>query len=159
MKKLLPLMVVGILVLSGLGAVGLYKNTSDKETIEKTVIFSTEFSPLVIEESDQDYVKLRLKDTSSYLMNPGQPMLPKVVKTFELPFGVKNVNVEVVPSNIYEYEISKEIRPASEPMPLISVSNNKVMEPEKDNLVYDNNKLFPSTWHKEKIGCLYNDND
>ena len=92
------------------------------------MIFSTEFSPLVIEESDQDYVKLRLKDTSSYLMNPGQPMLPKVVKTFELPFGVKNVDVEIIPHNVYEYEIKQEIRPAPEPMPLTTTVKNIVIE-------------------------------
>ena len=155
MRKFLPYLAAGILVLSGLGAVGLNEDISDKETIEKTEFFSLVFSPLVIEESDQDYVKLRLKDESSYLMKPGQPMLPKIVEVFELPFGAQNIQVNVLPKEICEYEIEKEIRPARTPLPLTS-ANNVVVKNEKDEVTYASQELFPSAWYSYHIGCGLN---
>jgi hypothetical protein len=69
-------------------------------------------SPLIIEELDSENVEVNLNDVSTYLMNPGQPMLPKIVKSVELEFGVSNVQINVIPKNVKVYEIEKKIRPA-----------------------------------------------
>ena len=150
-------MVVLILVLSGLGAVAISTDiTDDVKTEEKYDMGTISFSPLIIEESDSDYVNVRLKDTSSYVMTPGQPMVPKVVKAVELPFGVRNVKVDVIPKTVHEYEIAKEIRPAPAPVPLIATSNNVVVESEKDEEMYVSSELFPSAWYRYDVGCGLN---
>ena len=79
-------------------------------------------------------------------MNPGQPILPKVVNDIELPFGVRNVNVEVIPKNVHEYEIESLIQPAPAFLPLTAVQNNVNVESEKDEEIYASEELFPSSW-------------
>lgn len=151
MKKILPIAVVGILVLSGLGSVALYDEKNEK-TIE---MITVSFSPLTIEENDNDYVKVHLEETSSYLMNPGQPMVPKVVKAVELEFGVRNIIVEVTPENVQEYEITKEILPAPVPVPLTD-RDDYVIEFGKNEKIYASNELFPSAWYSYHVGCGLN---
>jgi hypothetical protein len=149
-KKIVSFFVVGILVLSGLGAVAIIE---DNITVEKDEMITLEFSPLVIEEFDSKYIEVSLEDTSSNLMNPGLPVLPKVVENVELPFGVQNVKVEVIPKNVQEYEIEGKIRPAPAFLPLKAVSNNVVVKTEKDEEIYSSEELFPSSWHSYHVGC------
>jgi len=157
MKKILPIVVVGFLVLSGLGTVAVINgNINDTEFETKTEMFSMLFSSPVIKENDRNYVDVQLEETSHYLMHPGQPMIPKIVKTVELPFGVQNVKVDVTPKNVHEYKITEEIRPASAIMPLMSVRNDNVAEYEKDEKVYSNVELFPSDWYTSRVCCGLN---
>jgi len=132
MKKILPIMIVLILILSGFGAGAISKDvTYDAKNEKKSDESTISFSPPIIEEHDGDYLEVRLMDVSTYLMNPGQPMVPKVVKNVELAFGVKNVKVDVIPKTVKEYEITKEIRPAPAPVPLTEEKYNVVVKSEK----------------------------
>ena len=97
MKKILSIIIIGILALGGIGAVAV--------TEQKTETDIMTFSSLTITDRNSDYVELHLNEASSYLMQPGKPMVPKVVKTVELPFGVQNVKVEVFPMGVNEVEI------------------------------------------------------
>jgi len=164
MKKILPIMVIGFLILSGLGAVAVTNdlNISDfdnDKTIGKSEIATFAFSPMVIEEHDNEYFEVSLKDTSSYLMNPGNPVLPKVVKSFELPFGARNIKVKVTMNNVQEYGIDKEIRPAPPHIPLIATEEEIVVNYEKNEKVYSSEELYPSTWHDVRISCGLNNNN
>ena len=97
MKKILTIIIVGILALGGFGAVAINE--------EKTETDIMTFSSLIITDRNSDYVELHLDETSSYLMQPGKPVLPKVVQNVELPFGVQNVEVNVMPLGINEVKI------------------------------------------------------
>ncbi len=152
---MLPLIVVCIVVLSGFGAVALHDRKTEHITETMTVPF---LAPTIEESERADYVCARSDDTDSYLMNPGQPMIPKITKVVELEFGVKNVNVEVIPKGIYEQEISQEIIPAPEPVPLID-GIDYMNEPVKDKKVYGGAELFPSDWFSVHEGCGLNNDD
>ena len=160
MKKSLPVMVMLSLVLSGLGAAAIINDTTyDVKTEEQSFMSTILVSPLIIEELDSENVEVNLNDVSTYLMSPGQPMLPKIVKSVELEFGVSNVQINVIPKNIKVYEIEKKIRPA--PMHVI-LSEDKQNIAEKvivDDEVYTSSELFPSTWYDCKIGCGLNANN
>ena len=82
----------------------------------------------------------------------------KIVETIELPFGVKNVEVEVIANNIKEIEIEQKIRPAPVHLPLITIENNIDVKVEsvKDETVYLSKEMFPSTWYKSFIRCGLN---
>ena len=120
MKKILPIAIVGILIISGLGAVVTGYTSSDVNSGKQTNIISMTFSPITIKDNSNEYVELCFNDETSYFMDPGQPMLPTVVKVVELPFGAQNVHVNVLTKGISEYEIEKEIRPSPTPLPLTS---------------------------------------
>ena len=161
MNKILPILVIGFLVLSGLGAVGVTNNlevsnfNNDNTTISlETATFA--FSQMVVEEHSNEYFEVNLKDTSTYLMKPGNPVLPKVVKTFELPFGALNTNVEVTMINLQEFEIEKEIRPSPPHLPLIATEEEIVINYQKNEKVYSSEELYPSDWYDVKITCGLN---
>ena len=156
MKKLLPIIIVGILVVSGLGAVAINNETNNDLNAKRTTeLFKLEFSQPIIKENDMNYVEIYIDYSESYLMSPGQPMMPKVVQAFELEFGATNINVEMTPGNEREYEIVKEIIPAPVPVPLTPIENYNA-KPAKDEEVYSSNALFPVTWCNYNVGCGLN---
>jgi hypothetical protein len=156
-KKIVSFLVVGIFVLSGLGAVAITRDIAYGAVIkEKSKIITIAISSPIIEKSDNEYFEVHLKEASSYLMNPGHPVLPKVVKAVELPFGVKNVKVEVTPKNVHEYEIEGEIRPAPPFVPLATARTDVVVKSEKDEEIYSIGELFPSSWYRHRVGCGLN---
>ncbi len=149
MKKILSLMVVGILILSGLGAVAIteYKNYDVKVDGELVTI-----SELTIKEEGQ-YVVVSLKgSTSSLLHAAGKPMLPVVTRVFTFPFGSKINSVDVSLSEIKECALSKKVQPAPEPIPLIN-EILEVKEPVKDENVYGSEELFPSSSYSYNTGA------
>jgi hypothetical protein len=156
MQKILPLLIVGILVLSGLGAVG----TNNVEVEIQSDSFEISFSSFTIEEYNQDYVELNFEEVSTYISEPCKPMLPKVVNTFELPFGVTNVKVEVTPKNIVEQEIVGKIKPAPTPLPLTALSQSvvKTETTEIDEEIYMNTDPYPDSWFSYRVGCGLNEN-
>jgi len=124
LRKLLPLLVVGIFVLSGLGAVA--GTEGEKENfVSETISFST---PITNEKTD--YVSIELTEATSSSMETGKPMLPVVTKVYTFPFGTSVDNVEVSFSDVIEQEISKPIEPAPEPQIVSVYASNKVIETE-----------------------------
>lgn len=159
MEKYLPIIVVGILIISGIGAVAVSKETIDEGKINKiSNNLNIDFSSLKIKESQEDFIEVEFQDTSAYLMEPGKPILPKIVETFELPFGVTDVNVEVNVNNVNQVDIKQKIRPSPIHLPLISVENEIEynIKNKKDETVYTSSEPYPSTWHKSFIRCGLN---
>ena len=156
MKKHISFLLVGILVLSGLGAVaGSIDNIQTKETIENREFFSMSFSSPVIYDYNTKYIEVSLDEANSFLVNSGQPFLPKVVKTIELDFGVKNVKVQVTPNNVEEYVITKEVRPSPTPLLLTTIENTFV-KTIKDQKIYDSEDPFPNSWYSYTVKCGLN---
>ena len=157
MKKILPILVVLIIITSGFGAVAITNDIKpESKNLEKTEFSSITFKPLLIERDDNGYIEISLKGVNTYFMNPGQPKIPKVVKNFELPFGVKNVNVEVVTNNVHEYTIENEISPAPMHVPLIPETEYLIDKNYKDEEIYSSSELFPSNWYKYHVGVGLN---
>jgi hypothetical protein len=96
MKKILPLMMVGILVLSGLGAVAITDDKSYDLKIENELVIISE---PIIQESGQ-YATISLEGSTSSLLHAGKPVLPVVTKVFTFPFGSRIISVDVSFSDI-----------------------------------------------------------
>ena len=109
MRKILSLVIVGILILSGLGAVAL---DDKKNTCETSELMN--FSEPMIKQNGQ-YITINLKEATSNSIEPGKPILPKYSKTYTFPFGTSITNVEVSFPETIEQEITKLILPAPEP--------------------------------------------
>ena len=99
-------MIVGILVLSGLGAVAI---TENKETEYKT--FTISFSQPLIK-TENDYVSISIDETNTFLREQGKPMLPSYIYTFSFPFGTKIKKVTCELSNFQEKTLTKHIKPS-----------------------------------------------
>jgi len=137
MKKIIPIIVIGVLLLSGIGAVAI---TEVDEKISKYNNFV--LSEPIFEEID-DYINVNLKEATSTNMETGKPMLPVVTKVYTYPLGTIVNDVEVEFSGTKEYVLSKKIMPAPEPIPLLPTVSKQVSEDVLDETIYLSNSLYP----------------
>jgi hypothetical protein len=158
MKKMINLLIVIILIISGIGAVAI-----DNQHTNKIVVTNSseiKFSTFEITDTNEGYYEIKMSDISTFLMEPGRPMLPKVVETYELPFGVKNVEVEVKINNINEKFIQNEIQPSPRMLPMITPEQISFSREEKDLSIYNSDNPYPSDWYTYSIRCgLNNENE
>jgi len=151
LKKILPIVIIGLLVISGLGVSGfdddLEKNQIDIISDIKTINFSS----LAINEDNDNYIELNFEETDSYLMEAGMPMLPKKINIFELPFGVKNVKVEVSLGVIKENSVTKEVRPSPQMLPLTTIEQTSDIKDVKNIETYSSNDPYPNTWYSYSV--------
>jgi len=140
MKKIIPLLIVGMLVLSGLGAIA----QPDTDILEKiTLSFS---QPTITNENE--YFSIALNEANSFLMEQGKPMLPSFTETFTFPFGTKIKSVTVTPQNIQMQTISKDLLPT----PQMVVMNQNAKTSGEGTKNYGT-ELYPSSWFEYSVGC------
>ncbi len=111
MRKMLPLLVVGILALGGLGAVSGTESEKKEITSEKIV-----FSQPIVDVKD-DFVTISTDGTNSFIMEQGKPMLPCYTQKFTFPFGTQIEGVTCTPSSFVTQTVSKDV----EPTPLAAI--------------------------------------
>jgi len=146
MKKIVPLIVVGILVLSGLGAVAL--PSDQPETIEKTVSISFLAQPVI--QSKGEFVEVTFEGANSWSLEEGNPVLPIRIETLILPKTAKNIKVECTPKAISTMEISGEIIPAKTYHRGIETEDDVKLE--KNELTYKSSELYPKKWYTYDVG-------
>ena len=140
MKKFLILLLVGILVASGFGALAVSdKKNYDTKIKEEIIIISEP----IIKETGQ-YATVNIKEATSFLLEPGKPLLPVVTQVFTLPFETKIISVDMTISDSKELILQKEVQPAPRPVPVdigINASNKAIM----DTTVYGSSELYPTS--------------
>ena len=154
MKKISSLFIVFCFVLGGIGAAGIPSTeNSTNEIMTKTISFST--NQLIIQQKEQNYVQISLPDQDQYLLNPGKPILPKTVQTFEIPFGATNIEVHAEPVHTIIQLIEKQIQPSPSPLTLSPVENIKIPA-QKDLSIYQSLNPYPSEWYQYNVAVGIN---
>jgi hypothetical protein len=145
MKKICAIFAIGILVLSGIGAVANTNEVTLKETSQIKI------SEPTIEEKD-GFVFLDIKEASTVLMAEGKPMIPVFSKTLTYPVGtiIKDVKVEFekIVRNL-DFKIKpcpKLIRVSSEDTK--SNTNERYL----DDSAYSSSDLYPKKEYSVKKG-------
>jgi len=156
MKKILPIVIVGILVLSGLGAVAVPNFEVKHES--KTQINTISFSEITFEEKE-DYLVVDIEETNTESMVGGKPMLPFYQKTFTFTKNAKIKSVRCEVSEITEMTIIKKIQPAPKPIPRSMTEANQKQKITENSKVYESTKLYPDAWFSYTIKSGLNHND
>ena len=155
MKKLLPIVLVGILVISGLGAVAVQEN--DDETLFS--IESMAISEPIITETNE-YLTISLEESESLLMETGKPTLPVITKVFMFPLGTNIVDIKV-DFDTQKQVLSKKIQPSPIPVPLTNdlpvekISTKLVMDEE----IYSSSALYPAEPYTIRKGAGINNGE
>jgi hypothetical protein len=154
MKKIAILIIVGILIGSSIGAVGTHIDRNTPESISDSIHTpSFQITPV----NNENFILIQLEGISTFQTTAGQPQLPKIVHTLELPFGVTDIHVSVTPSGITTQHITQEIKPAAQMLPLTSASQNTVsLSPSKDEQIYAMATPYPETWFTTSTGVGLN---
>ncbi len=142
MKKIITLLIFGILVLSGIGASAYLEKIEPKPELKKYSDFVL-FSEPIIKENEKGYLFIDLEESNSNLKTTGEPILPMVIKKYVFPFGTKIKDIQVTFSKIKEYSLSKKIALAPSPVTTINGVETKMEKDKENEAVYTSNKLYP----------------
>ncbi len=157
MKKFIPMVVIGIVVLGGLGAGAFSKNIEKKQaTMVKnestSVLFSSE--PQVSERDG--FVEIQVDGATTYLFEPNKPILPIYVKTYQIPFGSTDISIVCNPKDIGTLMLTKEVIPIRI-APLSKLSEQTAYV--KDPSVYGSDAFYPDNWYSYELGAGRNENN
>ena len=153
MKKLLPMTIVFLLVLSGLiGAAELSNNKNTNNLQTKNISFSEP----IFQEKD-GYLVLKLEGANNELIDTGNPMLPIYITTFMFSWNAKIKSVTCSFSDVKEMAVNKKIIPVAEPIILNDNSIAQQPQIKENSLVYESDVLYPDAWYNYFITCGLND--
>lgn len=147
MKKILILLVVGILVLCVLRA-GAFKYSGDENNHVKMTL---SFKHLHIQ-NDGDHITLEIEGADLTFLKKDHYIIPTYIETFTFPFGTKIHSINVVPMEIHSQKLEKKLRVAPEP-----VLMDKIATKQKNN-----ENVKPSVidlWYNYDIGMGINRNE
>ncbi len=120
MKKIIPILIVGALVLSGIGAIAY--EADDNKVLEEKITFSVSEPTF---SSSENFLRVNLEQETSVRMETGKPMLSVITKTVTFPAGTKINDVQVT-YDVEEYKLENKILPAPEKVPLIDTDISQV---------------------------------
>jgi len=148
MKKIIPIVVIGVLLVSGLGAVAF----PEIEYFEKTEIIS--FSEPIINELGEHSI-INIENANTWLKTTGYPMIPSITKTYIFPFGTSIKGVDVTFSEPKEYMLEKKI--ISTPKPVCPVAGKAISANLKT--IYSDANVYPEKRFSYDVHSGINDNE
>jgi hypothetical protein len=151
MRNILAILVIGILIFSGIGAIATPVEKVQKNITEKIKISSPTFN------QEKDYVKINLLESNLNLMASGKPLLPKITKTYTFPFGTKITDVKVTFSEEIMETISNLVIPSPEILPISTMYKDKI-ETEKI-ITYSEIDTYPEKRYSYRKGAGLEDGE
>ena len=132
MKNVLSILIVGVLVISGFGAVAV-SDVDDRSLVVRDV-FS--FSEPVFDESN-DYLTVDFEESTSLWLETGKPVIPVFSKVYTFPVGtiISDYSVDL---DYKSFDLDKLIQPSPQPVPVSDLLASEVLSKEvlPDSLVY-----------------------
>jgi hypothetical protein len=148
MKKILPILLVGVLIISGFGAAVSVDTVNNNLQLQQDVQFS---EPMISDKNG--YLSVEVKEATSYATSPGNPILPMYTKLFSFPFGTIIKDVSFTTSSVRTIPLLKEIGPAAELTPVSGVSTPVDHTLIKNTDVYQGKNSYPSSRFEYQIGA------
>jgi len=155
MKKIMPIVLVGILVLSGFGAIATNKYTTDEaaadlvdlETLVMPISFPNSKEYQIIDSEMGHKIEI---EGYGYLMNPGKPLLPSRNLLIALPPGAEVESVKVKGENAKQLPGTYQIIPTPQMVPMVDLEEysdyaKSIHEgwQEKNELIYSSDDAYP----------------
>ena len=146
MKKMLPLVIVGMLILTGVGVVGV--SIKEQQILEKTTTISFE-KPILKEEGH--YLVIEPTTGARILEEEGKPMIPVYRQTFCFSPEAKIHDIIGTFSSSTEEKIDGVIQPGPEPR--IMSLQDTTLQPiiTEDSEIYEQDTNFPGVWYDYTI--------
>jgi hypothetical protein len=136
-----------IMVVGSIQAGTIQRNNSSASSLQ-TKTMSYQFSQPTLEENDQ-YATIHLAEATGYRNIAGEPIIPVVMKTIELPFGTTVSDMRCVFTSKPEVHLTQKITPAAQPVPFLS--DNLIIQPLENPEIYTKNQVFPATWYSYRL--------
>lgn len=147
-EKIIPILVVGIMVLSGLGAVANQEQSENNNMLKSERLQIAE--PTFTEQDE--FITIDLEQSETYMSRTGEPMLPVISKTFSFPVGtqINDVNIDI---EWEQYQLDRKVTPVPLMIPTsVEIDPAKLEEQKINEDVYSSTELYPSEAYKVKHG-------
>ncbi len=158
-KKAITVTLILILI-SGASSINV-TSKEKKQNINSNLNCKISFSNAHFEEVN-NYISIKLEESTSYLNIPGEPVLPVISKVFTFPFKTKIKEVIVENNEYIEKELDLKIQPAGKIIPLINtkhsidIENQKIIE---DKDIYLSLNIYPEKNYDYKISTGLQNNE
>jgi len=149
MKKLLSLLIFIIVITSSFGTATFSENNNSSP---KQIMIELSFSQPDFKEKD-NYLKIDIRETNSYLIKQNQPLLPSYLETYYFPIGTKIINVDCTPLKIQQQFLTKKIIPSPQP---VLIDSEIIIE---DKLMSYSDNPYPADWFEYDVGLGLNDDN
>lgn len=159
MKKIIAIYLLVLFIISGWTSVASESENPLEKTMvvtNKTLSLQCSSQPIILEQAES--IIIELKEMTSQLIQPNKPVLPIIVKTYQIPYGSKNIQVTCTPQDINTMVLTKKIM-AAYIAPLSKISGIKTSV--KDGGIYNRTLFYPNSWYRYTIGagCDSNGNE
>ena len=147
MKKIIHMLIVGILLVSCAAAIGISRET-DFSTTSVHVTFT---KPIIkqITVDNQKFNEMLIDRQFGTLNHAGEPLLPRQIDTFELPFGTKITDISCDVNGMQSFSLSQKIIPAPEPV-ISGMETEPVFTMNEEIYLLD--EFYPNDWCKISTG-------
>lgn len=122
----------------------------------KTITVTYHFSQPELQEIN-GFATIHINEATGSQRIPGEPMIPIVIKTLELPLGTRIKDVRCTISDTTEMQLSQKIAPAVKPVS--QINENTVILPEENKDIYTSDALYPKNWYTYGLTGGLNKND
>ena len=155
MKNVLSLLIVGILVISGFGAVAVSDIESNNLVVRDVFSFSEPFFDEGI-----DFLTVDFEESTSLLLETGKPVIPVFTKVYTFPAGtvVSGCNVDL---DFEEYVLDMKIQPSPQPVPVSDLYAYEVLSQAvvPDEVIYSSSDFYPSEPYSVDFGVGLDDGE
>jgi len=135
MKKIIGILLALVICVQAVSVLAIQR-TSTNEYIQETIVLGT---PTIIQRSEE-YCFVDHELATSYIMEPGEPMLPKITKVFQIPLQAQLISVDVDFNSVCSIHISGIVQPS--PRAVIDGSDiDPFVDP--DSEVYGSSLAYP----------------
>jgi len=139
MKKILPILLVGVLLLSGVGAAVTVYTHENNLFIQGDISFS---EPVLTERNN--FISVEIANALSSTISPGDPMLPMYTRLFTFPFGTTIRDVSFSVGLEETIPLTKQVLPNDEPVPISRDLKTIVTQQiQKNDDVYSGKDSYP----------------
>ena len=142
MRKILPLIVIGIFFFSIIGSVNAQEEENNIVSYRNIL-----FSQPILKDKDE-CIEVTLEEGNSFLMQQGKPILPIYIQDYIFPFGTKIKSITCTPKKIQTQPLTTDIIPT----PPIGVVSQKVTNNLIKSIDYGT-KPYPDKWYQYDLGC------
>jgi hypothetical protein len=136
-----------VLVVGSIKAGITHQNNLQNASVQTSSI-SFEFSQPTLQTTASE-LAIQLPEATGFRNIAGEPILPIVMHTIELPFGSTIQAMDCRITNQPDLHLTQTIQPAAQPVPLLS--DTTPVQPTENTEIYTTDAYFPQTWYSYRI--------
>ncbi len=119
---------------------------SQTKTIQHSFTIPCTSQPTILEKTDT--IAITLKEMTTQLREPNKPVLPIIIKTYQIPLRSQNITITCTPVGLHTMILSKKIMPARiAPLSKIRLLPTTITT----DPIYTNASFYPDHWYRTTI--------